>query len=369
MSQSLVQASLVGLGALLAGAIAALVLVITPKPDDKPTPLAGRPPIPIAVLGDSDSKSYHDTFTFGNRPGERGGVYRPTTYNWIEVLARLRGDQFDPGDWGLWGMRSPIAHARDLLGMPSRLPRAEEYRYNFAYEGAVCEQLLNGERRQTPRLLELIGREGKRWDDGLIVIRIGINTFGGTPEVAKLARDPAAPDVVAGIAGCLAAIEQSIKLIRADHPQTRIVVVGIFNEADWSEDVGKWQSAQEMANINAGLDRFDNGLRQLVARYPRLAFFDDRAWFASKWGTRDPTDGKPAYHDVVIGKGFHVRNTTGDPPSNSALLDGHAGAVWHALWCQSLVNLLNEQFQLGIRPIQEDELVAILDPNGTFGMK
>jgi hypothetical protein len=368
MSQPLVQAALIGLGGLVVGAIAILVLIISPKPDDEPANLAGRPPIPFAILGDSDSKSYHDTFTFRDKPDERGGVYRPTTYNWIEVLARLRGDQVDPGDWGLWGMRSPIANARDVLGMPSRLPRAEEYRYNFAYEGAVCEQLLTGERRQVPRLLELIGREGKRWDNGVVLIRIGINTFGSSGHVAMLAKDPAAPEVMDGIRRCLTNIEAAIKAIRAQHPQTRIVVVGIFNEADWSEDVGKWQSAQEMANINAGLDRFDNGLRQLVATYPRMAFFDDRAWFASKWGSRD-ADGKPAYHDVVIGKGFHVHNTTGDHPSNSAVVDGHAGAVWHALWAQSLVDLLNEQFQLGIRPIQENELVALLDPNGTFGMK
>ena len=357
-----------GLGGLVAGAIAVLVLVITPKPDDKPANLSGRPPIPVAVLGDSDSKSYQDTFTFRNKPTERGGTYRPTTFDWIEVLARLRGDQFDPGDWGLWGTRSPIANARDLLGIPSRLPRAEEYRYNFAYEGAVCEQLLTGERREVPRLLELIGREGKRWDNGIIFIRIGINSFGSTGHVWQLSKNPEDPEVVAGIDGCLANIETSIKLIRAQHPQTRILLVGIFNEAHWSENTTKWQSAHEMANINAGLDRFDNGLRKLVATYPRTAFFDDRAWFASKWGSRD-ADGKPAYHDVVIGRGFHVHNTTGDHPSNSAVVDGHSGAVWHALWCQSLLNLLNEQFQLGVRPIQEDELVALLDPKGTFGMK
>jgi hypothetical protein len=368
MTQSLVQATLYGLGGVAAALVAVLILVVAPKPDDKAVDLAGRPPIPVAVLGDSDSKSYQDSFTFRNKPTERGGIYRPTTFNWIEVLARLRGDQLDPGDWGLWGMRSPVSNARDLLGMPSRLPRAEEYRYNFAYEGAVCEQLLRGERRQVPRLLELIGREGNRWDNGVVFIRIGINSFGSTGHIDRLARDPADPQIAGLIDGCLANIGEAVKQIRRAHPRTRIVLVGIFNEANWSEDTDKWRSAREIANIDAGLDRFDNGLRKLADADPAIAFFDDRAWFAGKWGSRD-ADGKPAYHDVVIGRGFHVHNTTGDHPSNSALVDGHSGAVWHALWAQSMVELLNEKFGLGIRPIQESEIVALLDPQGTFGMK
>jgi hypothetical protein len=367
MAHSLVQAALFGLGGLAVAVAAAVLIAVTPKPDDKPVELAGRPPIPIAVLGDSDSKSYHDSFTFKN-PAERGGPYRPTTYNWIEVLARLRGNQLDPGEWALWGMRTPIVRIREVFGMPTRLPRAEEYRYNFAFEGATCSQLLEGPRRQVPRLLELIDREGDRWNRGIIVVRIGINSFGGSGDIARLARNSADPQVMAGIDACLDNIRTALVTIRAKHPKTHIVLVGVFNNADWAENLARWQSADETANIARGLDRFDDGLRRIAEDDPAAAFFDDRAWFRERWGSRDG-DGKPAYGDVVIGRGFKVSNSTGDHPSHASVVDGHAGAVWHALWAQSLVGVLNERFDLGIPPIEDEELVGLLDPAGTFGMK
>jgi hypothetical protein len=58
--------------------------------------------IRFAVLGDSDSQSFHDSLTLAD-PSLRGGPYRATTWQWTEVLARLRGDQIDSGEWGAWG--------------------------------------------------------------------------------------------------------------------------------------------------------------------------------------------------------------------------------------------------------------------------
>src|SRR5690349_12364250 len=94
-----------GMAALLAagvGGIAALLILIfwsdgmglVPKQPQPPT--SGRA-IPIAVLGDSNSQSYHDDTWFP--PHERGGPLRASTFQWTEVLARLRGSELDMGPW------------------------------------------------------------------------------------------------------------------------------------------------------------------------------------------------------------------------------------------------------------------------------
>ncbi len=47
--------------------------------------------IPLAVLGDSNSQSYHDPVWFPMQNGERGGAFRSRTFQWTEVLARCGG--------------------------------------------------------------------------------------------------------------------------------------------------------------------------------------------------------------------------------------------------------------------------------------
>ena len=100
--------------------------------------------------------------------------------------------------------------------------------------------------------------------------------------------------------------------------------------------------------------------RALARRGSRVAFFDDRAWFAARWGGRGP-DGRPAYRAVTLGR-LRVENRSGDTPDNAVLADGHAGLAWNALWAQSLVVLLNARFHLGIAPIRNEEIAALLPP-------
>lgn len=115
--------------------------------------------IPLAVLGDSDSHSYHDTISFKN-PLERGGKFRSITFQWTEVLARLRNNQIDQGYWGVWGSRRGlIAEFRSALGLEGRAPKKLDFRYNFAVSGAGCADLVEGYSRQTQRLLYLMKKK------------------------------------------------------------------------------------------------------------------------------------------------------------------------------------------------------------------
>jgi hypothetical protein len=322
------------------------------------TASSGVLPPPIAVIGDSDSHSYQDALFFPASSGLRGGVYHKDTLQWIEVLARLRGKQLDPGDWAIHGSHPLIARAHELAGGRARAPRKQDYRYNFAVSGADCDSLMAGELRQVPRLVGLMDQAAGRWRDGVVVIRIGVNAFGGEGQLQQLAQDPASPMVVARIDHCLAAIRAAVGLIREHHPHTGVVLVGIFNNAHWARLLDRWQSPLQLAHIERGLDRFDHALEAMAAADPKTAFFNDRAWFASHWGGRDQA-GRPAYRIVEVGK-LRVGNSIGDSPDHANVGDGHAGLVWNALWAQALVGTLNADLDMRLAPLEEEELERLL---------
>ncbi|RZA32964.1 MAG: SGNH/GDSL hydrolase family protein [Lysobacteraceae bacterium] len=314
--------------------------------------------VAMAVIGDSDSHSYQDVYTFPIESRMRGGAYRKGSLQWTEVLDRLRGHDLDLGPWGMYGYRRMLARAGRVFGAAPRSPRKQDFRYNFALTGAGCGDLLDGPQAQVRQLLALMEREPTRWRNGIVVIRIGVNSFGGAEALEDLARDPAASDTRQAIAGCVASLERSVELLHAREAGLRIVLVGIFNNAHWPANLDRWHSPAMLANIQVGLDAFDAPLRKIAAADRRIAFFDDRAWFAGHWGSRDAA-GLPAYRDLQL-PGLRVSNASGDEPHHAVLEDGHAGTAWNACWAQSLVELLNTRFHARIKPITDAEIVALV---------
>ncbi|AMM25475.1 SGNH/GDSL hydrolase family protein [Variovorax sp. PAMC 28711] len=316
--------------------------------------------IPLAVLGDSNSHSYQDSLAF--KPGSegRGGAFRARTFNWIEIIARLRGKELDPGPWGVWGHSGVIASAREALGASGdRAPRKEDYRYNFANSGAGCANLMAGRFQQAPRLLALMDTEADRWKRGVVVIRMGLNDWAGQLDV--IAQDPAAPGVRDVTARCTRAIRETVALIHATHPETKVLVVGIVNEADDPGYVDRFGTARESANIDKALNDFNGSLRALAESSNNTAYFDDAAWVVARWGRRD-AEGRPDYKTVAIGTTLQVANTAGDDPRNALVADHHAGLVWNALWAQSLVARLNNAFGLPLTPISDQQVADFVLP-------
>ena len=179
-----------------------------------------------------------------------------------------------------------MARAREWLGLRGgRAPKKEDYLYNFANSGAACRNLMGGRFRQAPRLVALMDEEPERWMHGVVVIRIGLNNWGGLLDLQ--ARDPSAPELRAATAYCAGEIGAAVALIHASHPSTRILLVGIGNEADDPANFDRWQSAAETANIGTALDGFNAAIRRLADGDPRLAYFDDLAWFQARWGSRE----------------------------------------------------------------------------------
>jgi hypothetical protein len=310
----------------------------------------------LAVLGDSDSQSHHDRVW---EPQGRGGAYAAGTFQWTEALAKMRGAEIDAGQWGIWGTRKRLVQVMEWFGTTARAPRKEDFRYNFAFAGAGCADLNEGVFRQVPRLLEEMDREPQGWQDAVVLIRIGINGMGFAETLDRFASDPTDPAASRLVQDCLQHIGRAVQSIRRVHPSTRLVLVGVLNNADWPPYFERWRSDRSISNINRGLDGFDNGLKRLAAADDRVAFFNDRAWFRQRWGERG-RDGAPAYRALVLSDGLRVELTQGDDPRHAVLADGHAGLVWNAVWAQSLVELLRSEFGAPVRPITDAEVRAFV---------
>jgi hypothetical protein len=319
---------------------------------NNPTPL-----FRMGVIGDSDSHSYQDDHTFGSSQA-RGAAYRRGTFQWTEILAK--SGQIDLGTWGVWGTKGRIAQLQDFFNLSSRAPQKQDFENNFAASGARCENLMEGRLRQTPRLLELMDRSPGAWRTGVVVIRMGTNNFGDMNSLGKLAVDSRDAGVMQEIQRCIAKIEETMAMIHAKHPSVRFVLVGIFNNAEIAAFSDKWSGPNELNNIAAGLDVFDNGLKTLAKKFPATVFFDDRAWFRQYWGSRYPQY-QAAPRSYKSPSGFEVTNSIGDHPGNLALTDGHAGLVANALWSRNLQLLMNQSLGTQLRVISDVEIRALYD--------
>lgn len=335
------------------GLALAFALALAPRPAMSADAVPGAAKVSLAVMGDSNSLSYQDRVSLPN-PEQRGGVHRERTLQWGEVIARLRSDEVDPGPWEVSGVSNPSLRWLDVLGIPvARAPRKQDYRYNFANDGADCAQLMSTRRRQAPRLVALMNQEPARWAHGVVVIRIGLSDLFKVMDVQ--AQTPGVAAVQAAVQGCLSRYRDAVALIRSHHPRTHIVLVNAFEDSQDAAFLERWQSAREIGNIARMFDEYDAGLRAIVSSVPHTSFFDDRAWFRRHWGSRD-ADGRPAYKTVAIGPDLRVTHSVGDAPRHSMLADDHNGLVWNVLWAQALVAHLNDVAKLPISPISDTEV-------------
>lgn len=343
-------------------ATAAGVRAVADKRPAMPSEAAVISAMPLAVLGDSNSHSYQDGLAFPPGSGSRGGDFHATTLQWTEVLARLRGREIDPGPWVEWGRSGMATKVGTVLGMPlGRVPRKQDYRYNFAVSGAVCSHLTEGSQRQAQRLAALMADDPGRWRHGVVVIRIGLNDWAGLIDAQARRADAAdMPETRDTIARCTGHMTEAMRRVRAVAPDVRIVLVGVADESADPETFERWNSKAETDNIRAALARFNDAIEKLAKTTPGTVFFDDDAWVRKTWGSRD-ADGKPAYRTVPIGTVLRVTNTAGDAPQHAILADHHAGLVYNTLWTQSLIERLREGFGLPLTPITDAEVTRFIE--------
>ncbi len=316
--------------------------------------------LPLAILGDSDSHSYQDDISFKADTPQRGGDYRASTFQWIEILARLRSEQINPGPWSEDGTRRLFAKIRQYLDLPYRMPHKRDYRFNFAMSGAVCDDLLTRQ-QQVNSFIQLMQSAPTEWQHGVVVIRMGINDLGTRDMLTRAARDPNDILIKRKLNNCRDDLVATVAALKQHNPTLTVILVGLFNNSHWAPNLARWQSALEQQNIARVVAQFDQALQQLQSHDKQVIYFDDNAWFQSHWGSRD-AEGRPAYRDVVLSNGFRVSNSQGDAPEHATLQDGHAGLVWNALWAQALLASLSASYPTGPSPITDHELLKWLSP-------
>lgn len=319
----------------------------------KAAPATG--PVPMAVLGDSNTHSYQDSISFPPGSGLRGGPFHDRTFQWTEVLARLRAGVIDPGPWEVVGQNRVVAQLgawADVAG--ARSPRKQDYRYNFASSGAGCGALTAGVHRQVQPLLDTMGQDPARWRQGVVILRIGLVQMADPAFLDALSRNPSAAAEQRVVDQCLQQVGRAVRMIRGAHAQTHIVLVGIFDDSNDPINFERWHSRAALDNIARGLDRYDAGLRDLAAGTTNVSFFDDRAWFRDLWGGRGP-DGKPAYRELKIGDRLTVTLALGDAPSHALVGDDHWGLAVNAKWAQAMSRHL-ASVGLPVRPIDDGEV-------------
>lgn len=321
-------------------------------------------PLRLAVLGDSDSHGYQDSLGFPLDGPARGGARRAQSLQWTEVLARLRPQAIDLGPRAPVGVPARVARAAGWVGWSLRTPRKIDHAHNFAISGAVCDDLNAGRYRQSVHLARRIASEPQAWREAVVVIRIGINSLGTREALDRLAANADDPAQQAAQRACVDAVRDAVQRLSMAQPALRFVLVGVFNNAHWPPYLGHWRDPLALQRIERGLDRFDQGLRDIARAHPQAAFFDDRALFAAFFGGRGP-DGEPAYREPEWRPGQRLRNASGDDPSNAMLADGHTGTVWNALWADHLLGLLRERFGVSVAPLHSDDIAALLRAPGS----
>jgi hypothetical protein len=327
------------------------------------TRLLKKGPIRVAVLGDSDSHAYNDRVN-GVR---RGGEYYLCTYQWTDILSDLRAEDFDFGEKGIWGTRRRYAIMKEWLGLESSTPRKYDYRYNYALSGLGCSSLLTEWPEQARWAIDQIKGDQSHWDNGIVVIKIGINDLGQLHHLEEYAKTGLTPDVRQRVKACINYIATAVKRIRKASTTVHIVLYGIMDNSKFPLPSEVSFDPKQLEMIRSVLDLFDTGLRELAERDSNTVVVDDRIWVDHYW----PNVGiAPNLNltQVFLGGSIGVSNTKGDHPRNIMLQDGHAGTISNGLWSRELIHRLNDSFGYGISPLLDGEIAALADPDGVLGI-
>lgn len=318
--------------------------------------------IPVMVIGDSDSHSYRDSYV----GIQRGGKFHDVTLQWTEILARIRSSEVDLGKFGFWGTRGTFYRIRKLLGLYARMPRKQDFEYNFAFSGATCDTLPpQSYLKQAYNARMLINHDPRYWNNGLVIIRIGINDIGQWPQLEKYTGGKVTPQITGPVRNCIARIQDAVSFIRTSHSSVRIILVGIMDNSNWPPVMPLDDGGHH--NINKVLDLYDDGLRSIARNDANILFVDDRKWVEQRIGFWN-SEKYIGRRTINLGGMTDITNTMGDNPHNIILNDEHASTVLNGLWVQHLFHAINNYFGTGFTPLLDSEIADLVDPAGQLGI-
>lgn len=315
----------------------------------------------IAVLGDSDSHAYRDK-VLGVR---RGGIYHEQTYQWTEVWNALRPQEVDFGPWGIWGTRSKVASLRAVFGLPARVMKKNDFRYNFSKSGCRCDSLFDVYPFQANSLLSLIKVNPDLFAHSLVFIRIGINDFGQVHHLQNWAKTGLGKQAKKTVGYCLEQIEKTVQFLLAAIPTINVVLVDIshdYNAGSLAQDAFNQDDSE---GVMAVLNYYTDGLKKMAKSNEHIAYIDTVS-HRNRWGDRFKGNLKM---EMSLSGEQPIRNDRGDEPFNLGLNDGHASTVNNGLWLQHAIIEINRQLGLKFTEISELEILTLADPENHFKMR
>lgn len=313
----------------------------------------GDAPLPVAILGDSDSHSYRDKYD--NKA--RGGDFHSVTYNWPALWDRFRSEQVNLGAFGTWGESYRRARIKNWLKLPARAPKKLDFDYNYAISGLRCQSLLEGWPYQAKWLISRLQRSPDFWEKGLVIIRIGVNNLGSTKQLEQWGvsgLDKTAKDVVSE---CVRQITEATEQLLASHPSVKIAILGMCRDCNLTESYKHWPTLENIKNRDQVLGSFDQQLKSYVQNKKRVLFIDDVAWQIKRYSDRY---NEPIKLETRLADKVTIKSRQGDHPSNLILADYHAGTVYNGFWLNNLIEQLNQGFELELSPLSEEEILSVI---------
>jgi len=299
--------------------------------------------LPVAVLGDSDSHSYRDSYDSKSR----GGAYHAYSYNWLELWARLSEGEIYPGQWGVWGTGYRIAHIKNMLMLKSRSPKKLDYEYDFAVSGLGCRSLLDDWPYQGKWLLNELRSNPEYWASGLVIIKIGINDIGKNSDLIKWRMTGLDQQAEILVSDCVNSILKITKAILDESPGIRVAISGVTRNYNFMDEWDEKLNKDEINNIEKVLSAFDTRLQNYADDLPTVAYIDDHFWFNRIFGSQESGNLKSKIEFI---DGVELINASGDEPVNMLLQDHHTGTLYNGLWIAHLVNELNKQLGMTLSP-------------------
>jgi hypothetical protein len=86
------------------------------------------------------------------------------------------------------------------------------------------------------------------------------------------APNPDDPELSATITRCISAMREAVHHLQQRHPQTRLVLVGIFDNSNIGDAARAPRAPVALRNITTALDRYDNALRAMATRAASICF-------------------------------------------------------------------------------------------------
>ena len=306
----------------------------------------------VAVLGDSDSHSYRDTYD--NKL--RGGIYNKNTYNWFELWNLLSKKEINSGEWGAWGNHYRITKIKHRLGIKSRSPRKLDYKYNYSLSGLKCDSLFDTWPYQGQWLLEEIRSNPVRWSKGLVIIRIGINDIGNKNEVTKWAKTGLDEIAQNKVTECVNAITTSAQKLKNESRTIKIALIGVTRSYNFSGYCCQNLTREEINNIENVLQEFDKKLIKFSGLSENISYIDDHYWFNNLFGSQENQN---LLEKINYDGTIDLYNKSGDFPNNILLSDDHTGTLYNGLWVNHLISVLNKDFQLNLSSLALEDVIAI----------